>query len=104
MTRGNPPAKLSDVLQSLLRDSALGERMAEAAVVPEWPDIVGPQIAGVTRPLRVADHVLLVGVQSSPWLLELRMMERQILRKLNASERRPHLAGIRFLMVDPRAS
>ena len=99
MSERQAPARLGEVLREMLRDTTLGERVAEAAIVPEWPDLVGPGIAAVTEPLRVSNHVLFVAVRSSPWLLELRMMEREILRRLNVG-RRPSLAGIRFVIAD----
>ena len=71
---------------------------AAARVVPEWAERVGEGIANVTRPIRVSDGVLLVAVRSSAWLMELRMMERQILRTLNGDARRGRIDGIRFVM------
>lgn len=95
------PARLGDVLKDLLGSTPLGERLAEAAVVPEWEERVGPAIAAVTMPLRVSHGVLLVAVRSSPWLMELRLMEREILERLNRDRPRGRIRGIRFLMANP---
>ena len=62
---------------------------------------VGDNIARVTRPIRVSDGVLLVAVRSSAWLMELRMMEIQILKKLNADAGRGKIDSIRFVMDSP---
>lgn len=94
------PARVGDVLQDVLRDTGLGERVAEATIVPEWAERVGPAIATVTTPLRVSRGTLIVAVRSSPWLMELRLMEREILARLNAGRDEGRIQRIRFVMAD----
>jgi predicted nucleic acid-binding Zn ribbon protein len=94
------PSRLSDELQKYLRESGLDERVEEAAVLPEWKERVGDAIAAVTTPLRVSRGTLLVEVRTSAWLMELRMMERAILRNLNRDRSRGRIEKIRFLMAD----
>ena len=45
------PQKLGDVVASVLKHAGLTDRVAQASVIPEWPSLVGPQIAEVTEPL-----------------------------------------------------
>lgn len=97
---GSGPKRLGAVLESFLRESDIGERVAQAAVVPEWAERVGPAIATVTTPLRVSRGTLLVGVRSSAWLMELRLMERDILERLNAGRAEGRIERIRFLMTE----
>ena len=92
------PKPVSDALGSFLKRAGIDEKVEQARVVPEWAERVGDGIANVTRPIRVSDGVLLVAVRSSAWLMELRMMERQILRKLNSDAGRGRIDGIRFVM------
>ena len=92
------PKRLAEALGSFLKRAGLDEKVEQARVVPEWEERVGAGIANVTRPIRVSDGVLLVAVRSSAWLMELRLMERQILRKLNADAGRGRIDGIRFVM------
>ena len=94
------PQPVSDALGSYLKRAGLDEKVEQAKVVPEWAERVGVGIANVTRPIRVSDGVLLVAVRSSAWLMELRMIERQILRRLNADAGRGRIDGIRFVMDD----
>jgi predicted nucleic acid-binding Zn ribbon protein len=98
MTR--QPVRLGDALQSFLRDSGLEDRVEEAAVLPEWAARVGPAIAGVTTPVSVSRGTLLVAVGTSGWLMELRLMERDILRRLNEGRERGRIEHIRFVMAD----
>ncbi|MBR9990509.1 MAG: DUF721 domain-containing protein [Gemmatimonadetes bacterium] len=99
MTGSRKPEKLGDALQSYLRDSGLDERVEEAGVVPEWAERVGEAIAAVTTPLRTSRGTLLVAVRTSAWLMELRLMEREILRRLNEGRDRGRIERIRFLMA-----
>ncbi|MGH7446331.1 MAG: DUF721 domain-containing protein, partial [Longimicrobiales bacterium] len=66
---------------------------------PEWEERVGAAIAAVTTPLRTSRGTLLVAVRTSAWLMELRLMERDILRRLNDGRDRGRIERIRFLMA-----
>jgi predicted nucleic acid-binding Zn ribbon protein len=93
------PVRLGDALQTYLRDSGLGERVEEAAVLPDWAERVGPAIAAVTLPVRVSRGAMIVAVRTSAWLMELRLMEREILRQLNEGRDRGRIERIRFVMA-----
>jgi predicted nucleic acid-binding Zn ribbon protein len=97
----NRPTKVGDALQEYLRSAGLEERLEEAGVVPEWPERVGPAIAAVTEPLRTsAAGVLVVAVRSSAWMSELKLMEREIIRRLNEGRTKGRIQQIRFVMAD----
>ncbi|HEX6309119.1 MAG TPA: DUF721 domain-containing protein [Longimicrobiales bacterium] len=99
MSGPRKPTRLGDALQSYLRESGLDERVEEATILPEWSARVGTAIAAVTVPLRVSRGTLLVAVRTSAWLMELRLMEREILRRLNEGRDRGRIERIRFLMA-----
>jgi predicted nucleic acid-binding Zn ribbon protein len=61
---------------------------------------VGPGIAAVTTPLRVSRGALVVAVRSSSWLMELKLMEREIVRRINAGRPRGRIARIHFVMEE----
>jgi predicted nucleic acid-binding Zn ribbon protein len=94
------PMKVGEALKQYLAASQVGERMEEATIVPEWAERVGQRIAAVTTPLRVSRGTLFVAVRSSAWLMELRLMEGEILRTLNAGRERGRIEKIRFVMAD----
>ena len=94
------PTAISDALQAFLKKGEVGERIEEAAVVPEWAERVGPAIAAVTVPLRVNRGTLFVGVRSSAWLMELTLMETEILGRLNTGRARGRISKIRFQMLE----
>src|SRR6202030_1569401 len=71
MKRRSEPEPLAQALASYLASSGLAARVEQAAVIPEWATLVGPQIAAVTEPLLItADGTMFVAVASSPWMAE----------------------------------
>lgn len=94
------PTPLGQALEKLLEETGLGERIEEARVVPEWEERVGEAIAKVTRPSRVSRGTLFVAVRSSAWLMELKMMQSEIIRRLNAGRKRGRIESIVFFLGD----
>ena len=92
------PAQVRETLQKYLDRSGLSERIEEATVVPEWPARVGDAIAAVTQPMAVNNGTLFVAVRSSAWLMELKLMERDIVARLNAGREKGRIERIRFVM------
>lgn len=92
--------KVSEALKQYMAHSQVGERMVEATIVPEWGERVGVRIAAVTTPLRVSRGTLFVAVRSSAWLMELRLMEGEIVRRLNDGRDRGRIEKVRFVMAD----
>src|SRR5207248_546024 len=70
------PTPVGEALRAYLTKSGLGTRLAQAQVIPDWPTLVGPQIAGVTAPESVTpDGILFVRVATSAWM---RSEERRV--------------------------
>jgi len=79
------PEPIGQVLAEYLKAAGLSDRVEQAAVIPEWPRLVGPQIAAVTQPLVItSDGTLFVAVDTSPWMAELTLMEPTLLAALNS--------------------
>ena len=91
------PQKLGDVMRGVLTRAGLSDRVTQAAVIPEWPALVGPQIARVTQPLSVTTQgTLFVAVTTNAWMTELSLMEPQLLRRLNERAGRLQIRKIRW--------
>lgn len=74
---------LGEALEAYMRRAGIKQRLEQASVIPDWPGMVGPQIAEVTRPLAVTqDGTLFVAVGSAAWAQELQMMSPAILAQL----------------------
>ena len=92
------PMRVAEALAGYLKKSGLGDRLEEASAVEEWAGKVGPRIAAVTEPLHVNNGVLFVGVRSSAWLMELRMLEGDVRSRLNEGRGKGRIRQIRFVM------
>lgn len=91
------PLKISDVMKDVLSRSGVADRVAQAAVIPEWQSLVGPQIARVTEPLSVTPQgTLFVAVTTNAWMTELSLMEPVLLRRLNQKTGRFPIKKIRW--------
>jgi len=97
--RKRAPAKVGDVLASVLQQAGLTDRVAQAAVIPEWPTLVGAQIATVTEPLLLQqDGTLVVMVKTHAWMQELTLLEPELLRSLNRDPLRPPVTRLRWML------
>lgn len=97
--RQHKTASVGEALASFLAQSGLAPRVEQAAVVPEWASLVGPQIAAVTQPLSVTqDGLLFVAVTTHGWMAELSMLEPELLRQLNAKPGRKPVVRIRWML------
>lgn len=81
---------------SLVRDLGIAPKMAQYDVIAAWPEVVGPQIARVTKPERMENGVLYVAVTTAPWRAELAMKRLDLIEKLNTRIGTRVLNDIRF--------
>jgi len=92
------PVPLADALEAWIARSGIRKRLDLADVVEQWPGLVGPQIAAVTRAMAVSpDGTLVVRVASASWATELGLMAPSILTRVNGS-RKGRVKGIRWLV------
>lgn len=100
--RKGKPERIGDAVSSFLERAGLAARVEQAAIVPEWEQLVGPQIATVTTPIMVTrDGTLFVACRTNAWMQELSLMEPQLLASLNAKEGRARIRKIHWrLMTD----
>jgi predicted nucleic acid-binding Zn ribbon protein len=95
---GAKPTSLATALEAWIAQSGLARRLQMAEVVADWPGLVGPQIAAVTRALAVTpDGTLMVRVASHSWATELGLMTPRILARVNGS-RAERVYHIRWLV------
>jgi len=94
------PEALGSIVANWLGESGLAERVDQASIIPEWPKLVGPQIAKVTSPQSIsANGTLFVGVTTNAWMNELSLLEPELLRSLNAKPDRVPVKRIRWLLA-----
>jgi predicted nucleic acid-binding Zn ribbon protein len=87
-----------DLLATYLDRSGLREGVEAAAALDDWPELVGPGIAAVTRVKKVSDGVMVVAVTTSAWLMELNLMRGEFMRRINAGKQAGRIRQIVFVM------
>jgi predicted nucleic acid-binding Zn ribbon protein len=93
------PTPISNVVADWLGNSGLAPRVEQAAIIPEWPRLVGPQIAAVTAPQSItANGTLFVNVTTNGWMTELSLLEPELLRSLNGKLGRMPIRRIRWTL------
>lgn len=91
------PERLGSIVSGVIDDAGLRKRLEQAEVIPEWPRLVGKQIADVTRPQSItANGTLFVLVKTNAWMNELSLLEPELLRSLNARPDRAPIRRIRW--------
>jgi predicted nucleic acid-binding Zn ribbon protein len=74
---------IGQIITKLLQTGRRAEDGATARVWQVWDDAVGGFIAENARPAAIKGKVLLVYVNSSPWLHQLRFLKSEMVDKLN---------------------
>ena len=93
------PVAVGEALQGYLSRTGLARRVGQAQVIPEWPRLVGAQIAAVATPESITpDGVLFVRVATSSWMNELQLMTPDIMARVNAGRGAGRIATIRWLL------
>lgn len=83
MTSKGGPERLASVLQGVLEKHGVDKQIERLGVLELWPEIVGEQLARVTKAKGVEEAALFVEVRSSAWLSELSMMKDDFLERVN---------------------
>ena len=103
--RKRKPEAIGRIVATVLGEKGLAGRVEQAAIIPEWPKLVGPQIAAVTEPQSItATGTLFVHVTTNAWMNELSLLEPELLRSLNANEGRAPVRRIRWVLRRGAAS
>ena len=98
--RKKRPEPIGKIVTDWLDQRGLTNRVDQAGIIPEWPTLVGPQIAMVTSPQSItANGTLFVHVTTNAWMTELSLLEPELLRSLNAKPGRTPIRRIRWLLA-----
>jgi hypothetical protein len=91
---------LKTILGTMLRTMNSPPQREQFRVWDIWEEVVGPQIAGKTRPEALRNGVLVVSVTSSVWMQELSFMKQKILDRINQTLAPATIREIRFKLGD----
>ena len=78
-------SKISDLIPAFMKEQGLDEKLWQQALLNEWPQLVGEQVARRARPGKIQNRLLTIFVTNSVWLSELnRNGKPQMLKNLQA--------------------
>jgi len=97
---GRGPIKVDSVLSAVLEKHGVKKQVERMSVLDRWPELVGEHIAEVTKAKGVADSTLFVEVRTSAWLMELNIMKREFLSKVNEGLEDAPLERIVFVLAE----
>ena len=83
MVDSNRPQPLGDVLEEVIEQLGLQDKMDEARVIETWAAVAGPDVNGVTDSVWMDGATLYVKITSATWRQELHMNRRQWRTRLN---------------------
>ena len=96
MTRAPKGAITLRDIRALFERLGLAESFYEQEPLLLWPQVAGPQISRLTRPLRVRQGVLYVEAANHAVAQQLSLLKDAYLSKLNALLGEPRLRDLRF--------
>jgi predicted nucleic acid-binding Zn ribbon protein len=81
--RREDPQPLAAAIGGLVEAEGWSAAAATGSVFGRWAEIVGPELAGHTRPERLREGELTVAADSTAWATQLRLLAAQLVRRLN---------------------
>ncbi len=79
------PQTLGALAAGIARQRGWDGKVAEGTVFGRWSHVVGADIASHATPTTLVDGVLHVAAESTAWATQLRLMQAQVLAKINAA-------------------
>lgn len=90
------PRPIGALLPALTRPAFKRKSPAGAQIMADWPQLVGPALAAVTQPLRLASGTLTLAC-SGPVAMELQHLAPQLAGRINAALGRVAVERFRFV-------
>jgi predicted nucleic acid-binding Zn ribbon protein len=100
VTRGTGPARVDALLREVLEKHGVAKQIQRHGVLELWPEIVGVELAEVTRVKGLDEAALFVEVRSSAWLTELSMMKEAFLERVNERLEGAPIERIVFVLAE----
>ena len=79
------PKPLGSVISSVLDRLGIGLKLKRYEIIDLWPEIVGSQIAQVTKVDHIEGDKLYVAVATSVWRNELMFLKKDLIEKVNTA-------------------
>ena len=96
------PRPLGALIPALTRPAFKRKSPAAAQIMADWPALVGPALAAVTQPLRLASGSLTIAC-SGPIALELSHLAPELMARINGGLGRVAVERLRFVQTNQPA-
>lgn len=83
--RENEPLPIANLIDKWFQEKNYCQKRLNYSAFNRWNEIVGPDIAKNTEPVKFYDDVLVIRVKNSVWTQELQYLKPQLLEKIRAS-------------------
>jgi len=100
VTSGSRPVRVDALLSQVLAKHGVQKQVERMSLLALWPEVVGEQLAAVTRVRGVDESTLLVEVRSSAWIMELSLMKDRFLDRVNARLEEAPIDRIVFVLAE----
>jgi len=81
--RRGRPVRVAEILEGVLAELGLKERLAERKLLLAWPQVVGERIARSSRATDIKDGVLTLQADHPVWRQELTLLMPSIIARYN---------------------
>ena len=82
--RNQGPVRLDRILDGVLADCGLSDRLAERTLLEVWPEIVGERLSRYVHAVDLRDGVLLISADHGAWRQEITLLLPRIQAGCNA--------------------
>ncbi len=100
MSPDRRPVRVDALLAQVLQKHGVQKQVERMSLLGLWPEVVGEQLAAVTRVRGVDESTLLVEVRSSAWIMELSLMKDRFLERVNERLEEAPIERIVFILAE----
>jgi predicted nucleic acid-binding Zn ribbon protein len=98
--KGRDPVKVADSVENLFKSFAWEGNLAEAELFQSWPELVGETNAAASHPENLNAGVLTIRCKSTAWATQLRLMQGEILRRVQEKFGSLNVQSLKFIGPD----
>nr|WP_211481361.1 DciA family protein [Actinopolyspora xinjiangensis] len=77
------PQEFGRLVHRMVHARGWSDRLTGGQVFGRWGELVGEEIAAHSEPVELAEGVLTLRAESTAWATELRLLQRQLLRRIS---------------------
>jgi len=76
--------QIGSALGRILKEAGLLEGIRRQQILRAWSEIVGPEFAAKSRPVRISQDVLWVEAEGSSWAAQIMMIRHEVMKRFRA--------------------